>query len=104
VGHARQIDSTMSEPRQMLRRFGLRLRQIHISEIDAQGHHHGVTLATILANRNIVDLIGQDIPAIIESQVPANEIEREIAAVEQALEPSTDTASDRESMDWGELV
>ncbi len=103
VGHSRQIDSTMSETRRMLRRFGPRLRQIHFSEIDAQGHHHGATLATILASRNIVDLIGHDVPVIIESQIPSSEIARELAVVGRALEPSTD-APERTIMDWGALA
>ena len=104
IGHSRQIDSTMSEARRMLRRFGQRLRQIHFSEIDAQGHHHGATLATILASRNIVDLIGHDVPAIIESQISSGDIARELSAVGEALKPSADPAPQQTIIDWGALA
>ena len=42
IAHARQIDPTMGEARDMLLRFGPRLRQIHISELDSAGRHHGL--------------------------------------------------------------
>ena len=101
IGHVCQIDSTMSEARRMLRRFGDRLRQLHISEIDAQGHHHGVTLATILAAHNVANLINPGVPAIIESQIPGKDIPKEFAAVEQALNPSS---ADNDYQDWGALA
>lgn len=104
MGHARQVDSTMGEARRMLRRFGPRLRQIHFSEIDAQGHHHGATQATVLASRNIVELIGPDIPTIIESQVSSSEIARELSAVEKALELPTNSTSNQTIVDWGALA
>ncbi|MES1158045.1 MAG: hypothetical protein ABUL67_02985, partial [Haliangium ochraceum] len=44
VAHARQVDSTMSEGRNILRRFGSRLSQIHISELDTTGHHHRLSM------------------------------------------------------------
>jgi hypothetical protein len=102
IGHVHQIDSTMSEARQLLRRFGNRLRQLHISEIDAQGHHHGVTLATILATHSVVRLIRPDVPAIIESQIRATEMRKELAAVTEALDPPS--VGERESLDWGALA
>ena len=102
LGHSRQIDSTMSETRRILRKYGQRLRQIHFSEIDAQGHHHGATLATILTTRSIVDLIGSEVPVIIESQISSSEIARELAVVRHALEPSTDPTREGAIKDWGE--
>ena len=104
IGHSRQVDSTMSEAWRMLRAFGSRLRQLHFSEIDAQGRHHGATLATILASRSVVDLIGPEIPAIIESQVDACDIPREIDAVREGLEPSPHSTTERAAIDWGALA
>lgn len=102
IGHVCQIDSTMSEARRMLRRFGERLRQLHISEIDAQGHHHKVTLATILATHSIASLIRPQVPAIIESQIPPKDMAKELTAVKQALNPSL--VADWECLDWGALA
>jgi len=104
IAHARQIDSTMTETRKMLRRYGDRLRQVHISEINAEGHHGRLSLATILASQTIASMIGQDIPIIIESMIPVAEIRREIEAVRDALKQSARETSSWESRDWGELA
>jgi hypothetical protein len=89
IGHARQIDSTMGEARRILKRFGNRLRQIHFSEIDAEGHHHGATLVTQLASRKIASLISEDVPIIIESQISPDQIEKELVCAEGALRHQT---------------
>jgi hypothetical protein len=104
VGHARQIDSTMTEARRLLRALGRRLRQIHISEVDAHGHHDRLSLSTILASQSIAPLIGRDVPVIIESQVPEKDISREISAAERALTPATLGTSEMRYADWGELA
>jgi hypothetical protein len=104
IGHARQIDSTMTEARRMLRSFGQRLRQIHISEVDTHGHHDRLSLSTILASQSIASLIGRDVPVIIESQVPEKDIGREIRAAERALTPVVTSASESKYADWGELA
>ena len=103
IGHARQIDSTMAEARMMLRRYGQRLRQVHISEIDSGGHHHGLSLATILASHGIASLISQTIPIIIESQIMPQDIRKEIDAADRALMP-TPIASVQKNEDWGALA
>ena len=94
----------MTETRQMLRRFGDRLRQVHISEIDAEGHHERLSLATILASQSIASLINDDVPIIIESMIPAKVIKREIDAVRRALTPSAQEGAGWEYRDWGELA
>jgi hypothetical protein len=104
VGHCRQIDSTMGEARRMLQRFRDRLRQVHFSEIDAQGRHHGTTIATILASRSIVDMTDSEVPVIIESQIPASDISKEIEAVRQALDPSHGSTAEQMPVDWGALA
>jgi hypothetical protein len=104
IAHARQIDSTMNEARQMLRRFGHRLRQIHISEIDGEGHHRRLSAATILAGQSLNSLIGNHVPVIIESMIPAKDMNAEIEAVKRALaDPGRDAAT-WEHSDWGELA
>lgn len=100
IGHVCQIDPTMSEARRMLQRFGHRLRQVHISEIDAQGHHHGVSLVTVLATHNIANLIPETVAVIIESQIPVTEIAKELGSVKEALTP----VAERKHLDWGALA
>ena len=104
IAHARQIDPTMGEAREMLRRFGRRLRQIHISELDSAGRHHGLSIATILATRRILPLIREDVPAIIESQVPRDRIAGELKSVEEAFSPSGPGSVEWDGADWGALA
>lgn len=103
LAHARQIDSTMTEARLMLRRYGDRLRQVHMSEIDALGRHEALSYASIISSQVIASLIPDEIPILVESVVPAKDIGRELEAVHRAL-----TASVRplvaERCDWGELA
>jgi hypothetical protein len=104
VAHARQIDPTMAGAREMLRRFGPRLRQIHISELDAAGRHHGLSIATILATRRILPLLREDVPAIIESQVKADRIPAELRAVEEAFASAGAGSAEWGGADWGALA
>jgi len=104
VGHAHQIDSTMSEARLMLRRFGDRLLQIHISEIDAQGHHNPLSIATAIAAQSIAGLIPENVPIIIESIIPPDRIDREVEAARSALRIRPKATAKPEYFDWGELA
>ena len=74
----------------MLRRFGARLRQIHISELDSAGRHHGLSIVTTLATRRILPLLREDVPAIIESQVKPDRIAAELKAQSWAPAGSID--------------
>jgi hypothetical protein len=39
IGHARQVDLTMTEAYLILREFGSRLTQVHVSEVNARSKH-----------------------------------------------------------------
>jgi hypothetical protein len=89
-----------------LRNIKLRpaLRQVHISEIDAAGHHERLSMTTILSSRKIASFIGADIPIVIESRIIAEDLDREIDAVESALTLVATRPSTAETVDWGELA
>jgi hypothetical protein len=103
IAHARQVDPTMTEARQMLKRFGGKLRQVHISEIDSEGHHKRLSLATVLASQSLARLLPEHVPIIIESMVRESEMQREIDAVQSALRMERDETG-WERRDWGELA
>ena len=103
LAHARQVDSTMTEARMMIRRFGDRLRQVHMSEIDAMGHHEPLSYAGVLSGQSVAALIPEHVPVIIESVIGANEIARELIAVRRALSPKSADANAHDC-DWGELA
>jgi sugar phosphate isomerase/epimerase len=88
LGHAKQVDSTMTEAYFMLKDFGNRLRQLHVSEVTARSRHVRLSSFTIHSFRVVAGLINPRIPAIIESIVEnPDEIPLEVRAVQSALQP-----------------
>jgi len=81
VGHARQIDPTMVSAILMLREFGERLRQLHVSDVGPRGDHLPLGATARSAFSRIAAYIADDCPLIIESIVAAEQIEREIETV-----------------------
>jgi len=104
LAHARQVDSTMTEARLMLRRFGNRLRQVHMSELDAACRHEPLSFASILSSQSVATLIPEDVPIIIESMVGPKDIQRELEAVQRALAAPVREVRVGDSRDWGELA
>lgn len=78
IGHARQVDPTMSEAVAMIERFGDRLRQVHLSEVDSAGGHHPLTWGGIEAFRSVLARIPESVPVILESTVKESDIQDEI--------------------------
>lgn len=85
LGHARQVDPTMSEAAEILNRFQDRLKQLHVSEVNSQSQHDPLTLEAVLAFQRVSGLIPADIPIILESRVGESEVEREIKSAISAL-------------------
>jgi hypothetical protein len=86
IGHARQVDPTMSEAAQILLQFRDRLRQLHISEVNAQSKHDPLSLEAVMAFRRVAALIPPHVPIILESRVVETEIQREINNAIRALD------------------
>jgi hypothetical protein len=85
IAHARQFDPTMTEAYLILREFGDKLRQIHISEVNTRSQHDPLSYSSIVAYREVAHLIPENIPLILESPVTQEEMEQEIAHVLEAL-------------------
>ncbi len=77
LGHARQMDPTLGIARQILRDYGSRLMQIHLSELDAKSHHEPLSMATVWAVREIARSI-PPAPVILESVVQEHQIAMEL--------------------------
>lgn len=89
LGHARQVDPTMTEAFLILRRFRGRLRQLHVSEVNSDSRHGELTLEASLAFRRLASVIPNDVPAIIESRVPKPDIDREVRLVREMFDGGT---------------
>ena len=53
IGHARQVDPTMSEASSILHRFRNKIVQLHVSEVNAQSKHDRLSLESILAFQKV---------------------------------------------------
>jgi hypothetical protein len=85
IGHARQVDPTMSEAVAILQFCQTRVRQIHISEVNSQSKHDPLSFESLIAFRKVAHLIPEGVPAIIESRVTEGEVEEEIRNAERAM-------------------
>ena len=85
IGHARQVDPTMSEATAILQFCRGRLGQIHISEVNSQSKHDALSFESVLAFRKVSHLIPEGVAVIVESRVTAEEVEEEIQDVSKAL-------------------
>jgi hypothetical protein len=86
IAHARQVDGTMTEAYQILKRFGHRLAQVHISEVTSGSAHDRISPSASRAFQKVASWI-PDVPIIIESRVAPEEIAREIGVARAALSP-----------------
>jgi len=85
IGHARQFDPTMTEAYLILRDFGHRLSQVHVSEVNTRSKHDPLSYASIIAFQEVAHLIPSDVPLILETPVSEDEMEMEIAKVQESL-------------------
>ena len=85
IGHARQCDPTMTEAYIILREFGSRLRQVHVSEVNTRSKHDPLSYASIQAFGEVAHLIPSEIPLILETPVPEEYMEAEMSKVQNAL-------------------
>jgi hypothetical protein len=87
IGHARQVDPTMSEAWSILQCFRYRIKQLHVSEVNTQSKHDPISLESVLAFQKVSHLLPTDSPIILESRVEESEIEEEIQNALDALNP-----------------
>ena len=81
VGHARQIDPTMAAALLMLSDFSDRLVQLHVSEVGPAGDHLPVRTLAAMAFRRLAHRVPRNCAVIIESIVPPESIDDELATV-----------------------
>ena len=85
LGHARHVDPTMTVARDILRSFGDRLTQLHLSELDAQAKHRPLSMATVWAVSEIASRI-PSAPVILESVVREDQITKELIMARRCFE------------------
>ncbi|HYI10914.1 MAG TPA: hypothetical protein VEK57_17795 [Thermoanaerobaculia bacterium] len=86
LGHARQIDPTMASALRMLREFGDRLRQLHVSDVGPRGEHLPLGATARRSFAHVAHRVPGDCPMIIESIIAPEAMEQELDFVCAALE------------------
>lgn len=89
IGHARQVDPTMSEAWAILQRFRNKIKQLHVSEVNTQSKHDPISLESILAFQKVSHLLPAEAPIILESRVEEPAINGEIQSALAALSPAS---------------
>jgi len=90
IGHARQVDPTMQEAREMLQCFRDRLRQVHMSYVNSQSGHERLNYECIGAFGRVANLIGETTPIILETPVAIDAMEEEVRMAKLILGNSQD--------------
>lgn len=85
IGHCRQVDPTMNESFLILRMFGRRLKQLHISEVNSRSTHDSLSETSIRAFEKISYLIPDSVPVIVESRIQGKDVESELDKTKLAL-------------------
>jgi hypothetical protein len=85
IGHARQIDTTMTEAYYIVQLFRSKLRQVHVSEVNTRSKHDPLSYAALLAFQPFGTLIPQSVPLIIEAVIDSAQITSEVARVREAF-------------------
>ena len=86
IGHARHVDRTMTRAEEILRRFGDRLRLLHISDVATGGEHRPLSRMAMMSYASVAHLIPEDIPAIMESPVSEQCVHAEIERIGDTFE------------------
>jgi hypothetical protein len=85
LGHARQVDATMTEAYLIAKAYESKIRQVHVSEVNTCSKHDRLSFSSIRAFQLVSELIPESVPLIIESVIEGWEIPDELRRVEEAL-------------------
>jgi len=85
LGHARQVDATMTEAYLILKVYQSRLRQIHVSDVNTSSRHDRLSFSSIKTFQQVAEFIPESVPIIVESVIKECDIELELRRVEEAL-------------------
>lgn len=69
IGHARQVDPSMTEASLLLNTFGDRLVEVHMSEVNTASRHDPISLNAVIAFSAIAAAIPEEVPIILETLI-----------------------------------
>src|SRR5207237_1843610 len=75
IGHARQVDPSMTEASLLLHTFGDRLLEIHMSEVNTASRHDPISRNAVMAFNSVAKYIPEHVPIILETLIDAGQSE-----------------------------
>ena len=69
IGHARQVDPSMTEAWLLLHTFASRLAEVHISEVNTSSRHDPISRNAVTAFRTVAPHIPEHVPIILEALI-----------------------------------
>ena len=87
IGHARQVDPSMTEAVLMLREFGDRLAEVHVSEVNTSSRHDPISTSAVRAFKWVANYIPENVPIVIESLIDEGQshIRTEVESARESL-------------------
>lgn len=87
VGHARQVDPSMTEAALLLHAFRDRLAEVHMSEVNTASRHDPISPNAVLAFSSVMSAIDFDVPIILESLIDQgqSDVQTEIARANEVF-------------------
>lgn len=85
IGHARQIDRTMTEAHFLVTELSRALRQLHVSEVNAQCRHDPLSYAAVASFRKVAPWVPEGVPLILETPVGEGAIAHQLDMLRQAI-------------------
>jgi predicted ABC-type ATPase len=82
----------MIEAAGLLKAYGLRLKEVSMSEVPSNTKHEAMSLTAVSAIRKVAHLIPRGVPIILESVISPDKIEQEIKLAEFVLSRSAAVA------------
>lgn len=85
IGHAAQVDATMTEAYFILKCYRERIAQLHVSEVNSRSKHDALSYATIQSFRDVAHMIPRGLPIILETPVAPDKMQEEMSKARLAL-------------------
>jgi endonuclease IV len=85
IGHAAQVDPTMTEAYFILKCYREKITQIHVSEVNSRSKHDSLSYATIQSFRDVAHMIPAGLPIILETPVAPERMQEEMDKARFAL-------------------
>jgi hypothetical protein len=86
LAHARQVDSSMTEAYRILRAFGSRICELHVSEVSSSSKHARISDSALAAFQEVATQLPTNVPVILESPVEPGEAEAEMVQAARMFE------------------